>query len=172
MLSEKLLAIVPETSLNMSVQGNGYGNMNTPFRSHIVPTESANFTEEKGGGRGGGLIHWRCVKGKKTLANFTQPDSSIQAVSLLSFIRVPKFSSWPTATSNILSSLHNWKCAYRKYIKIISHASHPGIGRFSMGRAAFCLRRLLRMFCCGSLPVETCSKRSKPRGTSLLALVI
>lgn len=48
MLLEKLLAIVPETSLNMSVQGNGYGNMNTSFRSHIVPTESATFTA--GGG--------------------------------------------------------------------------------------------------------------------------
>lgn len=58
MLLEKLLAIVPETSLNISMQGNGYGNMNTPFRSHIVPTESATYTA-------GVLVHWSCVQGKK-----------------------------------------------------------------------------------------------------------
>lgn len=44
MLLEKLLAIVPENSLNMSEQGNGYGNMNTPFCSHIVPSESTSLT--------------------------------------------------------------------------------------------------------------------------------
>lgn len=63
MLLEKLLAIVPETSLNMSVQGNGYSNMNTPFRSHIVPAESATFTAGvRGvGGQLGGKL---CVQGK------------------------------------------------------------------------------------------------------------
>lgn len=163
---EKLLAIVPETSLNMSVQGNGYGNMNTPFRSHIVPSESATFTVGGCVWGGGGVNTLELCAGKKILADFTQLYSSIQAVSLLSFIRGPTISPRPTATSYILSSLHNWKCAYRKHVRIISCASQAGIGLFSMDRAAFCLRGLLCVFCCGSLPVETCAKRSKPRGTS------
>lgn len=60
MLLVKLLAIVSETFLNMSVQGNGYSNMNTPICSHVVLSEWATFT-----GVGWGVIHWSCVQGKK-----------------------------------------------------------------------------------------------------------
>lgn len=52
----------------MSVQGNGYGNTNTPFCSHIV-AKVGDFYRGLGGG---GVNTLELCAGKKVLADFTK----------------------------------------------------------------------------------------------------
>lgn len=160
--------MVPETTLNarvsVCVQGNGYSNVKAAFRSHIVPRMSVTLTAA--GGRWG-VTHWSHEQEKRQ-GNFTQSYSFVQAVGLLSLIQAQQFPlgqqqqqhTFLKFTSQLEMCLGKVRTDYFLSKSTRNGFIFDGQGCLLSGRPA------ASVFCCGSLPVGTCTKCSKPRGTS------